>query len=343
MPRKISDIGEKGLIKRILSKTEKSNFNSAFLDNFSFKSLSDDAALINLGEQYLVATSDMLFKSTHFPDEMSYNQIGKKVVTVNVSDLAAMGAKPIGIIISMGLPRDMLLDEFEDLLEGILDMCSKYDMKLIGGDTNESKELTLCGTCLGIVQKQNVLMKNGAQPRDILAVTGPLGLAAAGFEVLFNKNKFQDLNPNYKDHLLNHALNPKAKVNEGILLAKSGFITSATDITDGLVSEIDELINASSHRIGIALNEEMIPIPEEVLEIASRTAKDPLEFALYYGEDFELLLTVKKENFKEIEEKIHLHKIGNVTSSGKIEILHKDGTKSIIKPRGYEHLSPKKG
>ncbi len=343
MPRKISDIGEKGLIKRILSKTEKSNFNSTFLDNFSFKSLSDDAALINLGEHYLVATSDMLFKSTHFPDDMKYNQIGKKVVTVNVSDLAAMGAKPIGIIVSMGLPRDMLLDEFEELLEGILDMCSKYDMKLIGGDTNESKELTLCGTCLGIVQKENVLMKEGAQPGDIIAVTGPVGLAAAGFEVLFNKNKFQDLNPNYKDHLLNHALNPKARVNEGILLAKSGLITSATDITDGLVSEIDELIAANNYRIGMTLNEEMLPILEEILEVADKTGKDPLEFALYYGEDFELLLTVKKEGFKQIEEKINLHKIGNVTSSGKIEILHKDGTKSIIKPRGYEHLSPKKG
>ena len=343
MPRKISDIGEKGLIKRILSKTEKSNFNSDFLDNFSFKSLSDDAALINLGEQYLVATSDMLFKATHFPDDMSYSQIGRKVVTVNVSDLAAMGAKPVGILISMGLPRDMLLDEFEELLEGIQDMCSKYDMKLIGGDTNESQELTLCGTCLGIVQKETVLMKEGARPGDIIAVTGPVGLAAAGFEVLFNRNKFQDFNPSYKDHLLNHALNPKARVEEGLLLAKSGLITSATDITDGLVSEIDELITANNYRIGMTLNEEMLPIPEEILEVASKTGKDPLEFALYYGEDFELLLTVKKEGFKQIEEKIPLYKIGNVTSSGKIEILHEDGTKNLIKPRGYEHLSPKKG
>ena len=341
MPRKISDIGEKGLIKRILNKTKKSDFDSIFLDNFSFKSLSDDAALINLGEQYLVATSDMLFKFTHFPNDMSYNQIGKKVVTVNVSDLGAMGAKPIGIIVSMGLPRDMLLDEFEEMLEGIIDTCSKYDMKLIGGDTNESPELTLCGTCLGIVQKENVLMKSGAQTGDIVAITGPTGLAAAGFEVLFNKSKFKDVNPIYRDHVLKHALNPNARVNEGILLAKSGFITSATDITDGLVSEIDELINANSYRIGMTLNEEMIPICEEILEIAKKTGKDPLEFALYYGEDFELLLTIKKDGFKQIKEKIPIYEIGNVTSSGKIEILHKDGTTSIIKPRGYEHLSPK--
>lgn len=341
MPRKISDIGEKGLIKRILNKTKKSDFNSIFLDNFSFKSLSDDAALIDLGEQYLVATSDMLLKSTHFPEDMSYNQIGKKIVTVNVSDLAAMGAKPIGIIVSMGLPRDMLINEFEEMLDGILDMCLKYDMKLIGGDTNEFPELTLCGTCLGIVQKENVLMKEGARPGDIVAVTGPVGLASAGFEVLFNKSKFKDLNPIYKDRVLKHALNPEARVNEGISLAKSGFVTSATDITDGLVSEIDELIDANNYRIGMTLNEEMLPIPKEILEVADKTGKDPLEFALYYGEDFELLLTVKKDGFKQIKEKIPLYEIGNVTSSGKIEILHKDGTKSTVKPRGYEHLSPK--
>ena len=340
MPRKISEIGEKGIIKRILSKTKQSEFNSTFLDNFSFKSLSDDAALINLGDQYLVATSDMLFKSTHFPDEMSYNQIGKKVVTVNVSDIAAMGAKPVGIIISMGLPRDMLLDEFEEILEGILEMCLNYDMKLIGGDTNEAHELTLCGTCLGIVQKENVLMKEGARPGDIIAVTGPVGLAAAGFEVLFNGTKFQDLDPLHKDHLLKPALNPKARVIEGILLAESGFITSATDITDGIISEIDELINACDCKIGMTLKEEMLPIPEEVIEVADKTCKDPLELALYYGEDFELLLTVKKEGFKQIEKKLHLHKIGTVTSSGKIEIQHKDGTKKTVKSRGYEHLSP---
>lgn len=341
MPRKISDIGEKGLIKRILERTNESDFNSIFLDDFSFKSLNDDAALINFGEQYLVATSDMLFKSTHFPDEMSNYQIGKKVVTVNVSDLAAMGAKPIGIIVSMGLSRDMLLDNFEEMLDGIMDSCLEYNMMLIGGDTNESHELTLCGTCLGIVKKENVLMKDGAQVGDIVAVTGPLGLAAAGFEVLFNGSRLRDLNPDYKDHLLKHALTPKARVNEGILLAKSGSVTSATDITDGLVSEIDELINASSHGIGITIYEEMLPISEEVLEVAGKTDKDPLEFALYYGEDFELLLTIKKDAFNQIKEKIPLYEIGNVTSSGKIEIINKDGTKNVIKPRGYEHLSKK--
>ncbi len=111
---------------------------------------------LDFGENYLVACSDMLIQSTHFPEEMTPYQIGKKIVTVNVSDLAAMGAETIGIIVSMGLPKNMLLTDFDDLVDGILDSCEKYGMALIGGDTNESSELTLCGTCLGIVKKENV-------------------------------------------------------------------------------------------------------------------------------------------------------------------------------------------
>ena len=336
MPLKVSDIGEKGLIKRILKKTNKNLINSSFFDKLSIKSLNDDAALINFGDKYLVATSDMLFKSTHFPDKMTYNQIGKKSVTVNVSDLAAMGAKPIGIIVSIGLTKDMLLDDFDSLMDGIIDGCLMYNMMLIGGDTNESSELTICGTCLGVVDKNNVLMKDGANPGDIVAVTGPLGLAAAGFEVLFNN---LDIDFEIKEKLLKYALDPEAKSEEGVLLAETGSVTSATDITDGLASEIGEIISASSHGIGMTIYEEMIPMEDEVLEVAQKTGNNPLDFALYYGEDFELLLTIQNDDFKQISDKIPLFKIGKVTSSGKIIMVNKYGTPSVLKPQGYEHLT----
>jgi len=131
---------------------------------------------------------------------MTAQQIGQKLVTVNVSDLAAMGAEPLGIIIAMGMPDELPLSYFDELVEGILQACHKYKMALIGGDTNQCQELTLCGTCLGIVDKDKVLTKDGAKPGDIVAVTGPLGLASAGFELLFNdENKFKDLNPDFKE------------------------------------------------------------------------------------------------------------------------------------------------
>lgn len=343
MPSKISDIGEKELIKRILKKT-KSQFNSFFLDKRIFESLNDDAALLDFEDNYLVATSDMLIRSAHFPEEMSFKQIGKKIVTVNASDLAGMGAQPLGIIVSMGLSRDMFVDNFDQMIDGILEACSFYEMPFIGGDTNESGELTLCGTCVGMVNKKKVFMKSGANIGDLVAVTGLLGLAAAGFEVLLSKKSdFQNLNPLIKDTVLHHALEPEARLKEGILLSGTGSVTSATDITDGLVSEIGEILNASQEGVGITIYEDMLPIPVEVHEIANMTGKDPLELALYYGEDFELLLTIKKDHFQEIKEKVALYEIGKVTSSGEIEIVNKDGTTNILIPRGYEHLGGKYG
>lgn len=339
MPFKISDIGEKELIKRLLEKTKKSTTKSPFLDDLSLKSLSDDAALLDLGKYYLVATSDMLIRSAHFPEEMTYKQIGKKTATANVSDLAAMGAKPIGFLVGMGLPAFMKIDDFDKMVDGILKACSYYEMPLIGGDINESGELTLCGTCLGLIKKGNVLMKSGAQIGDVVAVTGPLGLAAAGFEVLFaDESKLKDLDPKVRSHVLGYALEPKARSKEGILLAKTGFVSSATDITDGLVSEIGEIVDANNRGIGMTIYEDMLPIPKEVTEVAHVVGKDPLELALYYGEDFELLLTMKKDTFNKVTEEIKLYKIGDVTSSGRIEMVNKEGTTNILTPRGYQHL-----
>ncbi len=336
---KISDLGEKQLIKRLLSKSQDPQIKTLFLDELSIKSFSDDAALIDIGKNYLVTCSDMLMAYTHFPNEMSPYQIGQKVVTVNVSDLAAMGAETIGILISMGLPRNMKLSEFDQITDGILDTCKKYDMALIGGDTNESKELTLCGTCLGIVKKENVLMRRGACVGDILAVTGPLGLAAAGFKVIMDaSHKFDSLSVETKDLVTKHALEPEAKLDMGIILANSDSVTSATDITDGLLSELDEMIDACENSVGMVINQEYLPIPKVVFDIANISGDNPFEMALTYGEDFELILTVQPDLFDELNSKINLYKIGFVDSSGTIKMIDKEGNTNIITPNGYEHL-----
>jgi len=335
---KISDLGEKKLIKRLLLKS-RPLVKSLFLDKFSIKSLSDDASLLDIGENYLVACSDMLMAFTHFPDEMTPYQMGQKIVTVNVSDLAAMGADTIGIIVSMGLPNNMLLADFDHMVDGILDSCTKYGMALIGGDTNESNELTLCGTCIGIVKKDNVLMKNGARQGDIVAVTGPIGLAAAGFEVLIHPfHNFDDLDNDIKDLVIKHALEPEARLEEGIIFAKSGSVTSATDITDGLLSELGEIVDESECNIGIIINQEDLPIPREVFEVAKISSQNPIEMALTYGEDFELLLTVPPSLFNDLNSEVTLHKIGIVDSSGEIKMIDKAGNTNIITPEGYEHL-----
>lgn len=340
---KIFDFGEKKLIKRLLSRSQKFPFKSNFFDPLSLESLGDDAALVDFKDKYLVITSDLLLKSAHLPDKMSFRQIGKKIITVNASDLAAMGAAAIGITVALGLPSNLLLSDFDELVDGMLEACEQYNMALIGGDTNESEELTLCGTAIGIISKKEVLMKSGATPGDILAVTGPLGLAAAGFEILLNPTAgFQSLNPELKNQALKQALEPEAQLNKGICLAKTGDVTSATDITDGLASELDEIINAGEG-IGVTIYEDMILIPAEVTEVAGMLDKNPLELALYYGEDFELLVTIKRDKFNYLKDQINLHQIGYVDSSGVISMVNKDGKTDIIPPRGYEHFKdPKK-
>lgn len=340
---KISHIGEKKLIKRLLSRSRAFQPNSPFFDEFYFKSLSDDAALIDLGDKYLVVTSDLLLESSHLPSDMSPKDKGRKVVTVNVSDLAAMGAKPIGFILSLGLPEDLPLNEFDLIMEGVLQSCQDYKMGLMGGDTNQSDELILSGTCLGMVDKNKVLMKEGGQPGDVVAVTGPLGVAAAGFEFLLSPTSVkEDLKKNLKVPTLKliqkHAFQPHARLKEGISLADTGAVTSATDITDGLASEVGELLEASKNSTGITLFETMIPLIPEVKEIAAALDQNPLDFALYYGEDFELLLTIKKDDFSHLKDEFGLHKVGVVTSSGKIEIVDKDGKTKILKTKGYEHF-----
>lgn len=336
--QRISELGEKKLIKRLLKRSRNTIFKSTFFDEQTFNSLSDDAALINLGKNYLVVTTDLLTRQTHLPEEMSFHEIGKKTVTVNVSDLAAMGARPLGILVALSLPAGLTVPDFDALIEGILESCKKYEMSLIGGDINESEELTLCGTCIGIVEKDRVLMKSGAQEGDVVAVTGLLGLAAAGFEILF-AGDLNDLNLEIKNRSMKHAIKPEAQIDKGLKLAQSGLVTSATDITDGLLSELDEMIKSNKSKVGFTIFEELLPIPPEVIDVSKITNKSPLELALNYGEDFELLVTVIKDKFEEIKDELGLYKIGYVTRSGQIHMVNKEGKTNILTPRGYEHFN----
>lgn len=339
-PLKISDIGEKKIIKLLLSRSREFQLKSPFFDELYFKSQNDDAALIDLKDKYLVATSDLLIESSHFPAEMTPFQRGMKAVTVNVSDLAAMGAQPIGFILSMGLPPDLRLSEFNEILEGILESCQDYEMNLIGGDTNKADEIILSGTCLGVVDKDKVLMKDGARPGDVVAVTGQLGLAAAGFEVLMEGQTLREcLNINTQELVIRHALQPHARLNTGLSLAGTGAVTAATDITDGLASEVGELVDASDEKVGITIYEDKIPIAPEVKEVAAEINKKPIELALYYGEDFELLLTVKKTEFDHLKDEYKLIEVGVVTKSGKMKILDKGGKTNILEPIGFQHFN----
>ena len=207
---KVSDIGEKQLIERIIEKSKScsitnivdfNDFNSNYNDSVFKTSIGDDSALINQNldsNHYLVASSDMLIQSSHFPKEMSYYQMGYKSVIVNVSDLASMGAENIGFLLNIAIPRDTLLDDFDDLICGLIRACDNYNIPLVGGDTNEASEIILSGTAIGQVDKDKALMKYGFKEGDLVCITDQLGYAALGFELL----KIKENNKGHYDELI---------------------------------------------------------------------------------------------------------------------------------------------
>jgi thiamine-monophosphate kinase len=303
MSLKVSDIGEKELVRYIIA-------NSRSITP-------DDTAITAFNNTNLISTCDMLIQSRHFPENMSYYDMGFKAVTVNVSDLAAMGAEPLGFLLAIALPKDLDIDSFKEILEGVLKACDYYEIPLIGGDTNESSEIIITGTALGLTEKP--IMKDTYQKGDLIAVTGDIGLAALGFEL-------SDLDNIYSKH----ALKPKAKIKEGIIL--KDFATSATDITDGLASELYEI---KKDNYGFMIYEEMFGISDEYKRLADNLNLDYLDLILHVGEDFELLFTISKDNIEKLP--FDYKVIGEVTDSDVVELTLENGFVERIENRGYEH------
>ena len=362
----VSDIGEKGLIKRIIEKTENfDDYNKTF-NGVSY--IGDDAALLDINknltneDSYLIATSDLLLEKYHFPKEMSYFQMGWKSVTVNISDLAAMGSTPSGILISLAIPSNLKLKFFDEIIDGILSACSHYKIPLIGGDTNQAEEIIISGSAFGTVEKEKVMKKNGFACGDLIAITAEVGLAALGFEILKEENsklikdgvKNGKINQKILDLPIQKVLNPLAKLNEGIIL--KNFATSATDITDGLASELYELFNADKQqdkdsKLGLMIYEDKIKnegIFKEIYKVSKLIDKDPLDLILHIGEDFELLFTFNNKATKDYIKDNNKDNdiinnnfivIGEVNNSNKVEITLSNGTIKELSSKGYEHLS----
>ena len=303
MTLKVSDIGEKELIRYIQA-------NSRSITP-------DDTAITNFNDTNLISTCDMLIQSRHFPGNMSYFDMGFKVVTVNVSDLAAMGAEPLGFLLAIAMPKDLEIDSFKEIIDGVLRACDYYQIPLIGGDTNEASEIIMTGTALGLVDKP--MMKNTYNEGDLIAVTGDIGLAALGFELKSLDNVYAK-----------SALKPKARINEGRVL--KDFATSATDITDGLASELYEI---KRDDFGFMIYEDMLNVSEEYKQLASELDLDYLDLILHVGEDFELLFTISEENLEKLP--IDFIVIGEVTDSDVVELTLENGFVERIENRGYEH------
>lgn len=309
---KLTDVGEKEIIRRLAS----------FLD------IGDDAAYIKYGDEYLILSTDMIFEETHVLPGMSWEQVGNFIVSVNASDLAAMGAKPMAFLLSYG-SHDISLDEYERLMRAIDEKCRSYGMKFAGGDTKQACGLTLAGFSVGTAKKP--VLRSGAREGDILAVTGFLGDASLGVDILLSK--MNDL----KGHpITRKAMEPAARIKEGQIIGE--YATSMTDISDSLATSLHEIAAMSS--VGFRVFMDKIPVSEGASDLANRLKVDLANYSLYGGGDYELLFTIKEDDYKKLSGKIDVTAIGEVSSGGIVGV--REGGTFPIERRGYEHFRRKK-
>jgi thiamine-monophosphate kinase len=292
--------------------------------------IGDDAAVVRLGDEHLVLTTDVLFQHSHFPPGMNPEQMGWKATMANLSDLAAMGARPLALLFSLALPSDTDFRVFKGIMKGIQKATKKYNAVLAGGDLSEDEEIVIAGFALGTAHK--VLRRSGASVGEILAVTGKLGRASAGLYILTHSmpaKKWFDL--------VKAQLEPEAKVEGGEALAECG-ASSAIDLSDGLASNLWQLAEESKVRMVL----ERVPTHPLVERFAEENGLDPLEFSLFGGEDYELLFTLPQEKVEETRKR--LRKAGSeLIIVGRVErgrgvVREVEGKQVPVPNRGYEHF-----
>ncbi len=314
MTRKCADLGERQLVRNIteiLGIAEK-----------------DDCAVLDAGDRYLVWTTDMLHRETDFPPAAMPWQMGWMTAAVNLSDLAAMGAEPLGLLMAVGVPPDAEIGFLDELFSGLRDCARKYGTEILGGDLDSHRELTLTGSALGRVEKDLILRRRGARPGDLVCTTGSLGSAGAGLRQVLDQGLA-------KTKLAKRLLEPVPRLVEGQALARSGAVTAMMDNSDGLALSLSDLAEASG--LGFVIREDQIPVSAEVEEEAE-TKKDMIDLVLHAGGDFELLFSVRPKGIEAAREACDLTVIGVAVEKG--VWIESGGVRRPLLPRGYEHFRP---
>lgn len=316
---KAGEITERALIARISKLLSKSG-------NLILGAGEDDCAALDIGmEDYLLVTTDMLHRKTDFPETMTAWQIGWMSVAVNLSDIASKGAKPLGILMAMGIPRDTELDFIEEMMKGMNDCALSYGTQIIGGDTDSHDELTMAGTALGIVKKELLIRRKGAREGDLVCVTGNIGSAGGALLALNKKIPAGE-------KILKALFEPVPRIKEGIALAGTRAVTSMMDMSDGLALSLHDLSKAGG--VGFKIYEDRLPVLPEIKKLFR--GEELLEAVVYTGGDFELLFTVAKERLKDAKTACSLTVIGEVIKEG--VFIEREGRLEELKAKGYEHF-----
>lgn len=334
----LNTLGEFGLIDRIKTKFNLQNTESV-------KGIGDDAAVIDIGNQYMLISTDMLLEGVHF--DLSYaplRHLGYKAVAVNVSDIAAMNGITKSITVGIGLSNRISVEAVDEIYEGIKFACEDYKVDLIGGDTTSSRSgLVISITVTGLVDKDKVAYRSGAKANDILCVTGDLGAAYFGLQILEREKQEYIANPSMqpdleeKSYLVGKQLKPEARADIIHELAEVGVVPSAMiDISDGLASEILHLSTQSG--VGALIFEDKLPIEDITMLTATEFNISPVTAALNGGEDYQLLFTVKQADFDKIKNISDITPIGYMTEDKAVELVLNSGVKASIQAQGWNHL-----
>jgi thiamine-monophosphate kinase len=338
----LSNLGEFGLIEHLtkdLTLTQAS----------SLKGVGDDAAVIRISdEESLLVSTDMLIEGIHFNlMYMPLKHLGYKAVAVNVSDICAMNGKAEQITVSLAVSNRFPVEALEELYSGIKAACGVYGVDLVGGDTTSSTSgLVISISVLGRAKNSEITYRNGAKEYDLLVVTGDLGAAYMGLQVLEREKEVFTANPDIQpdldghDYIIERQLKPEARHDIIRFLKELDVVpTSMIDISDGLASEIMHICKASN--VGCHIYDEKLPIDAKTSMTAIDFNLDPGTCALNGGEDYELLFTISQADFDKIKGNPHMTVIGHMTNAQDgIYFVDKNGSAVELKAQGWNHFKP---
>ncbi len=329
MNRTIKDVGERSLLKMFEELIDAGDLP-----------FNDDAVAFSLSENLsLVINIDTFVAKTDAPPEMSPYQMGAKTTTMSISDLGAKGVQPLFTLASGAFPSDFEVEKTVEIVKGIKETSNNYGAKYLGGDTNEADDIILSVVSAGTANKNKLIKRNGAQIGDSIFTTGYFGFTGAGFKVFLEQFKARDLHlTKFKEAVYN----PKARLKEGLLLAKYGKISSCIDSSDGLAWCLMEILRGKD-QFGITIDN--IPIDETVIEFAKENNLNVYELALYAGEEFELVFTVNPKNLDDLNSfmkrnGVKIFPLGKIVKNSTNKILLETESEIMeIQPKGWQHFS----
>ena len=335
----ISTLGEFGLIKHL---TEKLNFQQPS----TVVGVGDDAAVMNFDGSRVLMTTDLLLEGIHFNLEyVPLKHLGYKAAVVNFSDIYAMNGTPTQITVGLGISSRFSVEDMEQLYSGIRLACERYGVDLVGGDTCASVNgLTIAITCLGKAAPEDIVYRNGAKVNDLICVTGNLGTAYMGLQLLERERIAQGGNRSGeqiaafegREYLLERQLKPEARVDIIKKLRDVGILpTAMIDISDGLSSEMLHICQQSN--VGCQLYEERLPLDYQTAVQAERLNVNVSTCALNGGEDYELLFTVKLTDYEKIKDMDGIRIVGRITKPEYgTTLITRDGQEFPLKAQGWD-------